>query len=137
MKRCPECLFIYPDADSRCDFDNTPLVAVDDSEIEAVTDQKSKTPKSKHTTTKPPRKTNERPRTTTTQPRTTKEPPRTPTKHARTTTKRARKTTTLAAVVGLLLGLSAFIIYYRATHHHTSTPLTQNTAQLQATPKTR
>jgi hypothetical protein len=37
MKRCPECLFIYPDNDVRCDFDNTALVAVDDAEIEAAT----------------------------------------------------------------------------------------------------
>jgi hypothetical protein len=37
MKRCPQCLFIYPESDQRCDFDNTPLVAVDDSEIDAVT----------------------------------------------------------------------------------------------------
>jgi len=96
MKRCPECLFIYPDSDTRCDFDQTPLVAVDESEIEAVTDQKPKKTKPK-----------------------------------RTTKKRSRKATTLAAVVGLLLGLSAFVIYYRS--HHSST-VTQNTAQLQATP---
>lgn len=37
MKRCPECLFIYPDSDSRCDFDNTPLVVADEAEIEAAT----------------------------------------------------------------------------------------------------
>ena len=36
MKRCPECLFIYPETDSRCDFDNTALVAVDDAEIESA-----------------------------------------------------------------------------------------------------
>src|SRR4051812_5236866 len=93
MKRCPECLFIYPDSDRSCDFDNTPLVAVDESEIEAVTNQKPKQTKPK-----------------------------------RTTKKRARKTTTLAAVVGLLLGLSAFIVYYRSTHR------TDSVAQLQATP---
>ena len=37
MKRCPQCLFIYPESDQRCDFDNTPLVAVKDSEIDAAT----------------------------------------------------------------------------------------------------
>ena len=37
MKRCPECLFIYPESDSLCDFDNTPLVVVDDAELEAAT----------------------------------------------------------------------------------------------------
>lgn len=101
MKRCPECLFIYPDSDTRCDFDSTPLVAVDESEIEAVTDQKPKKTKPK-----------------------------------RTTKKRTRKTTTVAAVVGLLLGLSAFVIYYRSTHHDNSTALTQNTTHLPATPIT-
>lgn len=34
MKRCPQCLFIYPESDQRCDFDQTPLVAVADSEID-------------------------------------------------------------------------------------------------------
>ena len=37
MKRCPQCLFIYPDSDTRCDFDKTPLVVVDDAELEAAT----------------------------------------------------------------------------------------------------
>ena len=37
MKRCPQCLFIYPESDQRCDFDNTPLVVVADSEIDAAT----------------------------------------------------------------------------------------------------
>ena len=35
MKRCPQCLFIYPESDQLCDFDQTPLVVVDDSEIDA------------------------------------------------------------------------------------------------------
>ena len=37
MKRCPQCLFIYPESDQRCDFDQTPLVVVADSEIDGVT----------------------------------------------------------------------------------------------------
>ena len=37
MKRCPQCLFIYPDADSKCDFDQTPLELVDDATIDAAT----------------------------------------------------------------------------------------------------
>ena len=37
MKRCPQCLFIYPESDQHCDFDNTPLVVVNDSEIDAAT----------------------------------------------------------------------------------------------------
>lgn len=39
MKRCPQCLFIYPDSDTRCDFDNTPLVEFDEAEIDAATRQ--------------------------------------------------------------------------------------------------
>ena len=39
MKRCPQCLFLYPDSDERCDFDKTLLEAVDDAEIEAATRQ--------------------------------------------------------------------------------------------------
>ncbi|HEY3579453.1 MAG TPA: hypothetical protein VGK82_02880 [Pyrinomonadaceae bacterium] len=89
MKRCPECLFIYPDSDTRCDFDNTPLVAVDESVIEAVTDQ---TPKK--------------------------------TKRKRTTKKRARKATALTAVVGLMLGVAAFVVYYRSTQYTTQSPAT-------------
>src|SRR5262245_14451501 len=37
MKRCPQCLFLYPDSDERCDFDKTLLEVVDDAEIEAAT----------------------------------------------------------------------------------------------------
>ena len=37
MKRCPQCLFLYPESDERCDFDKTLLEVVDDAEIEAVT----------------------------------------------------------------------------------------------------
>ena len=37
MKRCPQCLFIFPDSDSKCDFDHTPLEHVDDSAIETAT----------------------------------------------------------------------------------------------------
>lgn len=36
MKRCPECLFLYPDSDEHCDFDQTPLEAVDDSALDAA-----------------------------------------------------------------------------------------------------
>jgi len=37
MKRCPQCLFLYPESDERCDFDNTPLEVVDEAEIAAAT----------------------------------------------------------------------------------------------------
>ena len=34
MKRCPQCLFLYPDSDEQCDFDQTLLESVDDSALE-------------------------------------------------------------------------------------------------------
>ena len=37
MKRCPQCLFLYPESDERCDFDDTPREVVDEAEIEAAT----------------------------------------------------------------------------------------------------
>jgi cytoskeletal protein RodZ len=40
MKRCPQCLFIYPESDERCDFDQTQLVVVADSEIDSATKPK-------------------------------------------------------------------------------------------------
>jgi hypothetical protein len=40
MKRCPQCLFLYPDADEKCDFDQTPLEAVDDSAVPPATPPK-------------------------------------------------------------------------------------------------
>ena len=42
MKRCPQCLFLFPDSDSKCDFDQTPLEHVDDSAIEPVATRKPK-----------------------------------------------------------------------------------------------
>jgi|ERR1700752_1268439 len=37
MKRCPQCLFLYPDSDVKCDFDQTALEEVDDSALESAT----------------------------------------------------------------------------------------------------
>ena len=34
MKRCPQCLFLFPDSDDKCDFDQTALEVVDDSALE-------------------------------------------------------------------------------------------------------
>ena len=36
MKRCPQCLFLYPDSDDNCDFDQTALEVVDDSALESA-----------------------------------------------------------------------------------------------------
>jgi hypothetical protein len=43
MKRCPQCLFIYPDADTVCDFDQTPLVGATEAEIDDATDATERT----------------------------------------------------------------------------------------------
>jgi cytoskeletal protein RodZ len=37
MKRCPQCLFLYPDSDENCDFDQAQLEPVDESTVEAAT----------------------------------------------------------------------------------------------------
>jgi cytoskeletal protein RodZ len=42
MKRCPQCLFLYPDSDDKCDFDQTLLESIDDSTVEAATRQKKR-----------------------------------------------------------------------------------------------
>jgi hypothetical protein len=44
MKRCPQCLFLYPDSDQKCDFDQTPLEAVDDAAVDAATRPARKRP---------------------------------------------------------------------------------------------
>ncbi|HEU4933180.1 MAG TPA: hypothetical protein VFT48_13950, partial [Pyrinomonadaceae bacterium] len=36
MKRCPQCLFLFPDSDEKCDFDQTALEVVDDSAVESA-----------------------------------------------------------------------------------------------------
>jgi len=36
MKRCPQCQFIYLNSDEWCDFDQTPLVSIDDETVEAA-----------------------------------------------------------------------------------------------------
>jgi len=84
MKRCPECLFIYPDADTLCDFDGTALVVVNEAELDAATTQPKTASKRKRST-----------------------------KSKRATKKRQRKATVITAIVGLLLGVAAFLIYYR------------------------
>jgi hypothetical protein len=36
MKRCPQCLFLFPDSDEKCDFDQTPLEVIDEATIAAT-----------------------------------------------------------------------------------------------------
>lgn len=42
MKRCPQCLFLYPDSDQKCDFDKTLLKTIDEAEIDAATSKSRK-----------------------------------------------------------------------------------------------
>lgn len=42
MKRCPQCLFLYPDSDENCDFDQTTLEVVDDSALELTPQPKKR-----------------------------------------------------------------------------------------------
>ena len=37
MKRCPQCSFLYLDTDEVCDLDGTPLIQVNDAELERST----------------------------------------------------------------------------------------------------
>ena len=85
MKRCPQCLFIYPESDARCDFDNTPLVVVDDAEIESATASVSGKKKRGSASKKnsPGSKKSSR-----------------------------KKGTAITAAVGLVLGLGGFFVYY-------------------------
>jgi len=85
MKRCPQCLFIYPESDARCDFDNTPLVVVDDAEIDSAT-APAPAKKKRASTSK---------------------------KGSSGSKKSSRKKgTAITAAVGLALGLTGFSVYY-------------------------
>ena len=37
MKRCPQCSFLYLDTDEVCDLDGTPLIQVNDADVESST----------------------------------------------------------------------------------------------------
>jgi hypothetical protein len=95
MKRCPECLFIYPESDTRCDFDNTSLVVVDDAEIEAATSQ-----------TATPSKSKKRKAQATAKTRRTR------------SNRRPNKLIVVIVALGLALGLVGFIVYYRVGQHN-------------------
>lgn len=87
MKRCPQCLFIYPDSDTRCDFDKTPLVVVDEAELEVATSEAQA-----------------------------------PAKKKRAPRKRKPKATAIIAVVGLMLGVVSFLVYYSVSKAAQQTP---------------
>jgi len=91
MKRCPQCEFIYPDLDGQCDFDQTPLVSVTESEVAAITN------------------TPERPLLA----------DLAATHFRKFERRRNRRTLPIAAALGLILGLISVAIYF-ALHRHVS-----------------
>lgn len=93
MKRCPQCLFIYPESDTRCDFDNTALVDVDDAEIDFATSAKAPAPPA---TAKKKRSAGT----------SSKKRPSGTKKGAR------KKGTAITAVVGLICGVAGFWVYF-------------------------
>ncbi|HSD45663.1 MAG TPA: hypothetical protein VLB87_03540 [Pyrinomonadaceae bacterium] len=118
MKRCPECLFIYPETDLRCDFDNTALVVVDDAELEAATKApaSSTAKKSKRTSKRPQREA----------------------KSATGTSKKSRrKVTTILPVVALVIGLVGFFVYYGLSSRNQSSVEPASVASVMAEPVTQ
>src|SRR5688572_6685356 len=97
MKRCPECLFIYPETDTRCDFDNTALVVVDDAEIDAAT--QGAAPPTTATAKKSKRTSKKR-------------EPKSATNSTGMPATRRRKTKVVVTAVGLLLGVLGVFGYY-------------------------
>ncbi len=89
MKRCPQCLFIFPESDTRCDFDSTPLVVVDDAELEAATNPAPAKKKRAAGSKKRPAGSADSKRSS------------------------RKKGTAVAAIVGLVFGLAAFFVYSR------------------------
>jgi hypothetical protein len=116
MKRCPQCLFIYPESDTRCDFDNTPLVVVDETELEAVTGQQTPTPPTPTPPSTPPRSSNKGKR------------------KPRSSSKRPRKFLLVAAAVGVIFGVIAFLAYYKLTQRTSNLPETQSVASVPVVP---
>lgn len=88
MKRCPQCLFIYPESDSSCDFDNTPLVVVDEAELESATSGTSTPAPAKKKRASASKKSS-----------------------ASSKKSSRKKSTVVAAVVGLVFGLGGFFAY--------------------------
>ena len=100
MKRCPQCLFIFPESDTRCDFDSTPLVVVDDAELEAAT---SPAPANKKRAAASKKRS------------AGSEKSAASSKKSGAGSKRSlrKNGTAVAAIVGLVFGLAAFFVYSR------------------------
>ena len=90
MKRCPQCLFIYPESDTRCDFDNTSLVVVDDAEIESATSQAPAPVAAKKKRAAAPKK-----------------------RTAGSRKVSRKKGTAITAAAALVFGLAGFFVYFR------------------------
>jgi cytoskeletal protein RodZ len=106
MKRCPQCQFIYPDSDSVCDFDQTPLVAAAESEIAAITNTPARPALSDLAAT-----------------------------HSRKfENRKTRKALPIAAGLGLALGVVVFGVYF-AVQRQMKPPQSQVQASSSATPQ--
>jgi hypothetical protein len=97
MKRCPQCLFIYPETDTSCDFDNTALVVVDDAEIDAA--MQGAAPTTPATAKKSKRTFKKR-------------EPKSATDATAAPATRRRKTKVVIAALGLLISVVGFFVYY-------------------------
>lgn len=104
MKRCPQCEFIYPDSDNVCDFDQTPLIAAEESEIAAITNTPARPALSDLAAT-----------------------------HSRNfENRRTRKTLPYAAFIGLFLGVAVFVAYFAVRRQ--MTPKTSTSQVVANTP---
>ena len=105
MKRCPQCEFIYPDADAVCDFDQTSLVLVAESEIAAITNTPVRPALAELAAT-----------------------------HSKNFAKRkTRKALPIAAALGLVLGMVVFGVYF-AVHRQMVPPPVQQSSNVTPQP---
>ena len=105
MKRCPQCEFIYPDADTVCDFDQTSLVLVAESEIAAITNTPVRPALAELAAT-----------------------------HSKNFEKRkTRKALPIAAALGLVLGMVVFGVYF-AVHRQMVPPPVQQSSNVTPQP---
>jgi hypothetical protein len=98
MKRCPQCEFIYPDSDNVCDFDQTSLVLVAESEVAAITNTPARPALSDLAATHSKKFEN----------------------------RKSRKALPIAAALGLVLGIVVFGVYFAVRRQMTHPPVAQN-----------
>ena len=95
MKRCPHCQFIYPDSDNVCDFDETTLVAATESEIAAITNTPERLALTDLAATPSHRSLN----------------------------RKDRRALPIAAVLGLILGVAAVVVYFAVHRQMKAQPI--------------